>query len=377
VPVSYHWELLTAPSPPSASAARQHSGHIPGLDFVRALAISLVLLFHFGAPVSGPLGVMIFFVLSGFLISGILLNELANSGTISVSRFYSRRCLRIFPTFYACWALTTFLMYVHAERIPKRSALASFLYAMDYMRALSPTAQTSLHMWISWSLAIEEQFYLLWPALLLWLATKLRKPIVGTGLIILAVWVHRFILYVLLHATSEYVYNAFDTRLDALLIGGLLAMLIRDKRFDLARNLLTRSQWSVMVPVALLVAVSIADTTAIQYPRWAQILSFTLQPVVVGVLLLQLVHWAAREWQILEHPWIRFLARISYALYLYHIVAMDEVSRLHLVHSKRYSAALTLVLAIGSYYLIERPFLAMRDGKSFGFRLRGYSKKAA
>ncbi|MFL6451966.1 MAG: acyltransferase family protein [Bryobacteraceae bacterium] len=369
--------LLTAPSIPSASGAPQHPRHIPGLDFFRAVAISLVLLYHFGAPVSGPLGVMIFFVLSGFLITRLLLNELAKSGTISLSRFYSRRCLRIFPTFYACWALTTFLMYVHGEHIPKRSALASFLYAMDYMRALSPNAQTSLHMWISWSLAIEEQFYLLWPALLLWLAIKLRKPIAGTGLIVIAVWVHRAILYVLLHATSEYVYNAFDTRLDALLVGGLLAMLIRDKRFDSVRIRLTRSQWSAMLPVALLVAVSIAETSAIQYPRWAQILSFTLQPAVVGVLLLQLVHWAGRDWHILEHPWIRFLARISYALYLYHIVAMDEVSRLNLAHPKWYSAAFTLALAIGSYYLIERPVLAIRDGKSFGFGLRSFSKKAA
>jgi peptidoglycan/LPS O-acetylase OafA/YrhL len=367
-------KLVTLPPSHTSQSPR----HIPGLDFLRALAISLVLLFHFGQPVSGALGVMIFFVLSGFLITGILLNELENSGTISLSRFYARRSLRIFPTFYACWALTTFLIYVHGERIPKLAALGSFVYAMDYMRALSPNAQTSLHMWISWSLAIEEQFYLLWPALLLWLSVKLRKPILGTGLIIIAVWVHRAILYLLLHGTLEYVYNAFDTRLDALLIGGLIAMLIRDRRFDLVRNSVTRWQWSAIAPVALLVWASRVDFSPMAYPRWAHIVDFSLQPVIIAILLLQLVHWAGREWRILEHPLIRFLARISYALYLYHVVAMVEVgSYLHSAHFQRDSAVLTLALALASYYLIERPFLAIRDGRLFDLRLGSYSKKAA
>ncbi len=93
---------------------------IPGLDALRALAILLVLEYHFNNPLHGeigPMGVEVFFVLSGFLITGILLKEYSRSGTIRLSEFYKRRAFRIFPTFYVCWILTTLFMVI--DRVPE------------------------------------------------------------------------------------------------------------------------------------------------------------------------------------------------------------------------------------------------------------------
>jgi hypothetical protein len=93
---------------------------IPGLDAVRAAAVSMVVFMHFGyLPTTfGELGVMTFFVLSGFLITRILFKEYLKTGTISLRELYRRRTMRIFPTFYVCWLLEMLLIVIHRERIP-------------------------------------------------------------------------------------------------------------------------------------------------------------------------------------------------------------------------------------------------------------------
>src|ERR1700733_8259939 len=152
-----------------------HTKVISGLDAVRALAIILVLVDHFRVfeylsgwhPHTGSLGVMIFFVLSGFLITSMLLKEYRETGNISFANFYRRRAYRIFPNFYCCWILTT-VVYCLGRNFNWKHAALSFFYLMDYGRGLAPVSvQPWMHMWISWSLAVEEKFYLLWPLLLL------------------------------------------------------------------------------------------------------------------------------------------------------------------------------------------------------------------
>src|SRR6185437_708119 len=145
--------------------------------------------------------------------------------------FYRRRTLRIFPTFYVCWLLETLLILVHQQHIRWWEPWASFFYLNDYARAIAGP-ETIHHMVVSWSLAIEEQFYLLWPAVLLWMLVSRKKPTRAVAFFIVGVWTHRAILFVAFHVSYGYIYNAFDTRVDALMIGALLAILTIDAATD-------------------------------------------------------------------------------------------------------------------------------------------------
>jgi peptidoglycan/LPS O-acetylase OafA/YrhL len=340
-----------------------HTKVISGLDAVRAVAVSLVLLDHFMVVehllglhfALGSLGVMIFFVLSGFLITSMLLKEYRRTGGISFSNFYRRRAYRIFPTFYCCWILTTVIEYL-AHQLDWKMAAASFFYYMDYWRAFGPT-DTHSNMFISWSLAVEEKFYLLWPLLLLFLLRKQRILIRCLSAVILGQWVYRAILYLVFHVRWGYVYYPFEMRVDALLDGCLLAVLLhRESTRLLCCRLLTR-QWLSLLPPLALVLLAIAPPSN----KPVFLLFWSIQPVVVGVMLLQAVYWGAKSWTISSSAVVRVTANLSYALYLYHPLAGKIVYLLHIPHVGYATVLLTLTMSSASYYLIETPFMRMRD----------------
>src|SRR5918995_3010394 len=121
--------------PDLASALRQ--SNLPSLDGLRAIAVFLVVFYHFGVPyVNGGLGVLIFFVISGFLITWLLLKEEARWGNVSLKLFYIRRTLRIFPAFYAYWLLIVVgLGLILGKRIIWPQAVSSFFYVNNYYQA--------------------------------------------------------------------------------------------------------------------------------------------------------------------------------------------------------------------------------------------------
>jgi len=141
---------------------------IPGLDAIRALAILLVVSWHWQGLIVdytmhggfGPFGVTIFFVLSGYLITSLLLAEYGKTGKVSLSRFYRNRALRLFPVFYICRAVNSVLVILHQIHLSAWEWLASAFYLMDYARAITTDAAPH-NVGIAWSLAIEEQFYLI------------------------------------------------------------------------------------------------------------------------------------------------------------------------------------------------------------------------
>ena len=330
---------------------------------MRAAAIVLVIVYHFRGPVSAALGVIVFFVLSGFLITGVLIKEVARSGTLSIRNFYRRRVYRIFPAFYVCWFVTMGAALWRHDRITWENAVGTFFYLADYGRAILPVKQQyQYQMGISWSLAVEEQFYLLWPVLLLWV-WKRRSPLRAVGWIILGLWCWRILLVVVFHVSWDYAYNAFDTRADALMIGCWLALAVfRPKGL---RSILwwLSNKWLVLIPVVALVGINALDVHG-KIGSSLQVLEFTIDPVLIAILLLQWMYWGSLGWSFLEHPAIKFIARISYSLYLYHQVAHVLLPDylVHVHHGRNAIIAITfLLMATGSYYGIERPFLTMRD----------------
>jgi peptidoglycan/LPS O-acetylase OafA/YrhL len=341
-----------------------HAPVIHGLDAVRALAILLVLVDHYQVtdhlfrthPGLGALGVMIFFVLSGFLITGLLLREYDRTGTISLINFYRRRAYRIFPAFYCCWILAT-LVDIAFHQFHWKGAVASFFYMMDYARALRFSDPAYSQMWISWSLAVEEKFYLLWPLLLLALLRKRTGVVRTVSLVILGLWGYRAFLHLAASVGWGYMYCAFEMRADALLTGCVLALLVSDAKTRIACSRLLRWQWlNLLPPLALAWAVLLPPANRALY-----LLLWSLQPPIIAVMLLQAVYWGQQSWTLCRHKIVRVVALLSYSLYLYHPLGSRIVYLLHIPHNGLASAVLVPVLAVASYRFVERPFMSMRD----------------
>lgn len=356
-----------APTPGSATEswaqqyhARLNRGNIPGLDGIRALAVLLVIANHFGFEwINGALGVLIFFVLSGFLITWLMLKELDKTGTVSLKNFYRRRMLRIFPAFYAFWLAGVGIYIIRGHYLDWGQAWSAFFYVSNYWMGLVPSAcMLFVH---TWSLSIEEQFYLLWPALfLLGLKAPRRLPWI-IGIVIVAVWIHRALLLLVFGVSQDYLYRAFDTRLDHLAVGCLLAILLRRGTLDGLARAVTRSQWLPALTIALLFAAQAGHNS----PTFIFTFGYAIEPLLTAIFLVQLIWFSdTGGWRIVEHPVTRYLGRISYPLYLWQQLTLFTAKRLldgfPAVLQFAFALAVTVAFASASYYLIERPFLNMK-----------------
>ena len=219
-------------------------GNRPALTGIRAVGVSLVLIFHSNfQTLPGSWVVLgVFFVLSGFLITSMLATENQRTGRISLSKFYSRRAVRLLPPLFLTIALLAiYASIVHvtdaAQRIWGDSAAAMFYYA-DYRQAFEHNPLYSGYLTQCWSLAVEEQFYLIWAALLL-VALKFGRRRIAYAMAcvgIIACTANR--LHIVLDAhpwtiyTADRTYYAFDTRADALFVGCLLGLIATGGHLD-------------------------------------------------------------------------------------------------------------------------------------------------
>ncbi len=333
--------------------------HLPALDGVRAVAVLLVMFSH--SPlghVPGDLGVSAFFVLSGFLITWLLLRERAETGTISLRRFYARRTLRIFPAYYVFLLLSLAADTALGTPWTLGLAAAAFLYGMNYYNAFLGHPSTSLAH--CWSLAVEEQFYLIWPWLFRALVARGQRTLVTALVAIIAgVMAWRCLLYLGLGVPEAYAYNAFDTRFDNLAVGCLLAVGLGDARARRAATHLARSQLLPLVTLALLWISRERISNA-----WHHGPGFTVDALLLAVLLVQLVQLSrAPLWRWLEHPGVRYVGRISYPMYLWHawgLSAARHVDALPPLGRFALGVALTLGVASASYFFVEKPFLRLK-----------------
>jgi len=224
---------------------------IPGLDGLRALAVLLVIGHHLGvAVINGSLGVMMFFVLSGFLITWILLQESERSGTVSLKRFYRRRSLRLFPALIVFTAAALLVPLLRGNEPQWVPALASMLYISNYFFALHHHGESDFGH--TWSLSIEEQFYLLWPVLFLLGKNNLRRLAGILFAVVGAVWLYRAALFLFFGVRTEYLYRAFETRMDHLAVGCLLAVVLHRGYLQRWVNLVCGRSWLPAVTLALI-----------------------------------------------------------------------------------------------------------------------------
>lgn len=343
---------------PEAAAPRR----LPALDGIRAIAVFVVILDHSGAlrEVPADLGVTAFFVLSGYLITWLLIKELARTGRIDLRQFYIRRTLRIFPAYYTFIVLSLIADALLGHFWSIGLIASAFGYVMNYYNAfLGHPTTTVAH---AWSLAVEEQFYLLWPLVLLTVWPKgsgfARNTLVLT---ILAVMIWRSVLYAGFHVQPSYVYNAFDARCDALAVGCLMAVCASLPAYRAFQSAVSRYSWLPLVTVGL-----IWLSRAQLGPTYHYTLGMSVDAILLAVFLIQMMRLSGTLlWSWLDASWIRWLGVISYPCYLWHAwglsVGHHLVPHSHVWLQFLAGYAATLVLASGSYYIIERPFLALKS----------------
>ena len=332
------------------------------MDGLRALAVATVLIYHFGTMVGvpgvpGDLGVTLFFVLSGFLITWLLRREWQATGTVSLRAFYARRTLRIFPAYYVFLAIMGSLMLVGHRRWPVGQGWAALVYLTNYYDAFTHGGSSSIAH--TWSLAVEEQFYLLWPLAFIALARKGRRTIIaGLAITIAAVLAWRITLIFGLHAEESYSYHAFDTRADALAIGCLLAVVLETQRGQALAEWLTVSSLQPIWTVAALILARLA------HPLFHPSVGYTLEAFLCAVLIVQALRLTSAAWfRWLEHPATTYIGRISYPLYLYHGIPAFLLASAPLPAWAKLAGMVlaSIVMASGSYYLVERPFLRLKS----------------
>ena len=333
--------------------------HLPALDGLRAVAVMVVIVGHHGYPIPGipaDLGVSAFFVLSGFLITRLLMREEAASGTVSLGAFYARRTFRIFPAYYAFLLFSFVLDRVQGTRWGSTLTFSAVTYTVNYFNALHHHPSNSISH--AWSLGVEEQFYLVWPLAFVLVAHQGRRALLAT-VGVAAVMAIAWRTWLTAHgADVAYLYNAFDTRFDNLAVGCLLALAADFDVVVRSVERVSRFAWQPLVTLAVLAASRVLTPPAYHYTA-----GFTINALLLMVLIVQLMllHGSAL-WSWLEHPVTRYLGAISYPMYLYHQWG-DSVGR-HAASSRMMiflvGLAATLLLATGSYFVVERPFLAIK-----------------
>jgi peptidoglycan/LPS O-acetylase OafA/YrhL len=373
--------------PPPPAPDRLSTGRVPTLDGLRGVAIALVFLHHTSVVVgpwntartefdrvcamlgfAGWCGVDLFFVLSGYLITGVLLD--ARGRPHYFRNFYARRALRIFPLYYGVLTLVALAAASGLVRGPD-----SFLWYWAYLEnwlyvANGAFSSTLAHFW---SLAVEEQFYLFWPALLYW--TPRRWLLGAVAVAIPLALVARTALSLAIRddsARTVATYVATPCRIDALALGGALAVALRSERW---RDVVRRAAAPVFLGsgAAIAAVFLLRGGLAIRDP-WVHTVGFSLLAFFFGALLVLAVSSPrdSRTARALSLRPLRWIGVVSYGIYVVHWIVLQrfgdafrlppEVPFLfrHLATAAVFAVPV-LLLAAASWYAFERPILRWKS----------------
>jgi peptidoglycan/LPS O-acetylase OafA/YrhL len=357
---------------PSRSGSRPGGGRIEGLDGLRALAIIAVLIYHL-RPESLPggfLGVDVFFVVSGFLITTLLVRELDRRGRVDLPRFWVRRARRLLPALAlvvvvsipAAWAVSSDLLVSIG-----RQTLGALTFASNWLEIAAGSSYftaTSPQLFVNfWSLAVEEQFYLFWPLVLVAVmaATSSARPRVRLTLAAAAV---SAVLMAVLYAPGEdatRVYYGTDTHLFGLMIGVALAFVWSDPRGPL-----TARAWMRWRPVVALVALGGLITlmlTIEQSNPWTFRGGILLASALTAVLVAVLLGRPGPFQRLMRLGPLEWVGQRSYGIYLWHwpaiVILTEAVPTAHDSPGhwavRGLALVLTLAVSAASYRWFEQP----------------------
>lgn len=340
----------------------------PALDGIRAVAVTAVVLYHVGWLPGGYLGVDFFFVLSGYLITGLLLTEFARSGRVSFSTFWTRRARRLYPA--VLLLVTVYLVELHrivSERATlheRRGDIVAtlFYYAnwhfiatdQSYFASFTSGVSPLRHMW---SLAIEEQFYLAWPLLLVALLflSRGRKRVIVLAIAAATAVSVAMMAHLYAPGDASRAYFGTDSRAHALLIGAALAVLTANRTLPLHWRRWIGWVGATAVVVLAAALVWLDDGLSAYYHGGSLAIAVA---VALGI-------WAVesnpelRLARVLSTRALTWTGRISYSIYLWHwpliIWTTSFITIASVTAQKLLAIALTVAAATFSYFAVEAP----------------------
>lgn len=337
-------------------------GYIPSLDGLRCVAILPVFLSHalmaaqMPSFIPGNFGVTLFFFLSGYLITTLMRQEMERTGTVNFRLFYLRRVLRIFPTCYLVLALAAVYGW-YSGGMDSWWLLGQVLQVTNYqIIAGGWTAPIAPNTDVYWSLAVEEHFYLVFPAcfiLLARLSSAGRRAALLLGVCVLVFLWRSWLIYGA-GAPYDRTYLATDTRIDSILYGCVLA-LWGNPALDATR--IAESTWKYrLLPLSVLV---ILLTFAVGDRAFRETFGYTLQGICLFSIFIAAVRYP--DWgpmRLLNLRGVRWIGALSYAIYLIHPSVLHFIKQVvgtSLVLLLPLSAAITVAAAAALYYVIEMP----------------------
>lgn len=330
--------------------------HIPSLDGIRALAVLIVVVSHagFGHFVPGGLGVTIFFFLSGFLITTLLIDEYKNTNTIHYPFFFVRRFLRLFPPLAACLIVVYCLVLIDVVEggISWQGIGAQLLYLVNYHTIFEWQGDTPKGLEVLWSLAVEEHFYLIFPLTLLFLLRNfnIKMAVLAFIIVCLLVLLWRYYLFSIANVSTERIYYATDTRIDSIIFGCVLA-LTYNPIFSEKDKRLNRTDIGIIV----FACATIIFTLLYRDDTFRQTMRYSLQ----GLALMPLFYYSIRNSEYvvcrcLNYKWMKKLGVYSYSIYLIHFVIIHILVTYSITTSKLGILTTTLGLSILFAHLIDK-----------------------
>ena len=372
----------------------------PALDGMRAVAVLMVFWQHYSSGTSfaknfrwGWTGVDIFFVLSGFLITGILYDT--RHDQFRFRNFYVRRALRIFPLYYAVFLLALalypvfhwvwhpiwILWPIYLGNFGRFIWLKDYLtnpVQMDHLVSARPMSfQLVVYLGHFWSLCIEEQFYLVWPLMVFYIRDRIRLRNVCVSAVVVCL-IGRIICQATLSPALlgvGFLERFTPLRVDSLLLGGLLALVLRGPEAPLVRRLGRYIFPSILgVFVVLQIASLLSVHHALDLPISGTLIftiGYTVIDLLAGSLLLNAIEPQSVSFRVLNNSWLRQIGQMSYGIYIFHDIL--HVTYLHwvlrMVPTRTYLFQLvmllglvgTLILSYLSFRFFESPFLRLKD----------------
>jgi peptidoglycan/LPS O-acetylase OafA/YrhL len=364
---------FAVPATDALAGVSARVAYVAPLDGLRALAVLGVMAFHAGVPgaAAGELGVDLFFAMSGFLITGLLLVEFRQMGTVRLGRFYARRFLRLMPAYFLYAAFITALLlsghwpFDAAGTAWSRPAFigALWVYLFNYvpLGGLWNLQFLTGHLW---SLSVEEQFYFLWPSVLL-LGVRLRRPLALAVAVVAAVMIHRAFV------PDNEGHLLLLVRGIGLVIGSAVAVATLHPRRGSFAAALTAPAIRNTIAASVLAGLAVASRAphGRMFSAYLPFLSLAFA-LLVAMLWVRQDDWLGRA---LSPRPLTYIGKISYGVYLYHMVA--HTLTWHWLLSgieawPRYPkfalrlvvfAGLSIGLAAASHAIYERPFLKLKN----------------